>query len=128
MPENEKFMNENLSAYRTLILNNGKRTEKHRVLFDTGAQVNIISEQHPILNDANICTKGQLKVKGVFDDKFNMVNQYCELNISYISTEGTHCMGQNLKFWIVPNNANFGIILGLKVTFKSIISQLGVKF
>ena len=106
-------MNKNLSAYRTLILNNGKRTENHRVLFDTGAQVNIISESHPILNDANICTKGQLKVKGVFDDKFSMVTQYCELNVSYVSMKETYCMGQRLRFWIVPNNANFGIILGL---------------
>ena len=57
------FMSNHLSAYRTLILDNGMKAEKHKVLFDTGAQVNIISEQHSILDEVIIYSKGQLKVK-----------------------------------------------------------------
>ena len=56
-------MSNHLSAYRTLILDNGMKAEKHKVLFDTGAQVNIISEQHSILDEVIIYSKGQLKVK-----------------------------------------------------------------
>ena len=107
-------MSNHLSAYRTLILDNGKKAEKHKVLFDTGAQINIISEQHPILDEAIIYSKGQLKVKGVFDDKFSIVNQYCELSVSYECQNEIKHLNQKIVFWIIPNNANFGVILGLK--------------
>ena len=107
-------MSNHLSAYRTLILDNGMKAEKHKVLFDTGAQVNIISEQHPILDEATIYSKGQLKVKGVFDNKFSIANQYCELSVSYECQNEIKNLNQEIIIWIIPNIAYFGVILELK--------------
>ena len=47
-------------AYRTLKVNNGLKEGDFRVLFDTGTQVNIISELHPILN-AGVIQRGPCK-------------------------------------------------------------------
>ena len=111
-------------AYRTLTINNGLKEGNFKVLFDTGAQVNIISELHPILENARFIQRGPLKINGAFSQNEIFVSEIVLLDLYCINHDERIELGKRLKFWVVPNMTNFGIIMGIK-TIKNLNIMVG---
>ena len=71
-------------AYRTLKVNNGLKEGDFRVLFDIKAQVDKITELHPMLNTGFI-QRGPVKINGEFSKNEIFVLKVVLLDLYYIN-------------------------------------------
>ena len=104
-------------AYRDVsITNENKVTVQGRILFDTGATTNLVAANHPVLEKA-IFRKlpNKIRVKGAFNGDPLYITDYVNLDINAKDeNDDTFVIGKDIKFYVVHNQCNFSVILGMK--------------
>ena len=84
------------------------------ILFDTGCRLNLISENHPIVEDTEMfVSNNKLKMQGAFGLKKINCHSFVVINIVLKTDKGDKIL-ECIRFEVVPGNISFACIFGMQ--------------